>query len=97
MARPVDFAGSNMTLKAAPGTEAIVSDMRVHANGQEYISRWKLTDEERRVVAETGDVWLSIAGKTVPPSFVSGLPLMAFLDDAGNVMDKYDPDAMMEV
>lgn len=78
MAEPIDFFGSNLTLRPAPGTEDHVRSMHVYHNGSEYISVWKLTPDELAHVNRTGEVWQSTLGR--PPTYISGTPLMEAFD-----------------
>jgi hypothetical protein len=76
MAEHVRFCGFNKRLVPAPGTEHEVGTLHVHANEREAISCWRLSPEELAIVNRTGEVWLSVMGRTTPPVFVSGVPLM---------------------
>jgi hypothetical protein len=108
MADPITFAGFNTKLRAAPGTEDRVRDMHIHNSGSHLISCWKLTDEERKIVAETGEVWLSVMEPTDPrtgklargpaPVYVSGVPLMMATDpDTGDeTVDRSDGEHLVE-
>lgn len=95
MAEPIVFAGFNTRLNPAPGTEDRVSALPIHNDGQQLISCWKLTEEEKAQIARTGEVWLSVIEPTDPrtgrlargpaPVYVSGTPLMQATDaDTGH-------------
>ncbi len=89
MAQAIDFCGSNKRLVPAPGTEDMVGNLHVHTNGREVISCWKLTPEELAHVNRTGEIWLSVAsGKTAPPVYIAGFPMMEATDlDTGQLTD----------
>lgn len=93
MADPIQFCGSNKTLKPAPGTEDTVRPLFVHSNGRENISCWKLTPEELALVAETGEVWFTTrSGETHYPIYISGLPLMEAYDMDTGETTRYHTD-----
>lgn len=95
MADPIEFCGYNTVLNPAQGDEGSVRRMVGHKTiDGKVISCWKLTPEERAQVFETGEVWLSLAcGDRVPPSYVSGLPMMLSYDqDTGLETSDYRSD-----
>lgn len=71
MGRPVDFAGTNMTLGPPKGmTEDQVQTVKAyHGNGQ-FVLCWKMSPEELDEINATGMVWLSLMGTGLQPSFV---------------------------
>ncbi|MCP3729263.1 hypothetical protein M9978_02380 [Sphingomonas sp. MG17] len=74
MARPVDFAGSNLLLTAPPGCEDRVIPLPVLRDNGQIVSCWQLSAAEIREIAETGVIWLSVWGeRTAPPVLVTGL------------------------
>ncbi|UTC28960.1 hypothetical protein MARCHEWKA_04480 [Brevundimonas phage vB_BpoS-Marchewka] len=100
MADPIPFCGDNARLNPAKGDEGRVRVMHAHKTDDgRVISCWKLTPEEIVKVAETGEVWLSLScGDNIPPSFVSGTPLMqAFDQDTGHAISSYRSDGEHEV
>ena len=95
MADPIEFCGSNVRLNPAKGDEDRVRVMHAHSAGDgKMISCWKLTPAEVAKVVETGEVWLSLAcGDVIPPSYVSGEPLMEAFDlDTGAPSSAYRAD-----
>jgi len=72
MSKPVDWYGANKTLVAPKDTTSEqVQDMRVFSNGVVCISRWQLSDEALKEVAETGCIFVSsYSGESQPPIFV---------------------------
>lgn len=69
MATPREFDRSNMTWKGpAPG----IGDLPAFREGDETISCWQLTPEERDEIAEEGVVWLRVWGRH-PPVAVEGI------------------------
>ena len=65
---PIDFPGSNVTLKAPPDTPNC-SDMRclydtVHNC---YYSRWEMSEVELKEVMETKTVFVAVFGSPPPP------------------------------
>ncbi|UTC29662.1 hypothetical protein BAJUN_00320 [Bajunvirus bajun] len=93
MAIPEDFNGSNVTLNPAQGDEHKVGQLKAFAGPEGMISRWKLTEIERKQVAETGDIWVQqrVYDRFVP-IYISGLPLMEFRNADGSIAGIYDPD-----
>jgi hypothetical protein len=91
MADAIRFCGFNKRLNPAPGTEDTVKALHTHSNGREHISCWKLSPEELKHVTETGEVWLSVAsGRTAPPVYVGGFPMMESRDmDTGEPTTYY--------
>jgi hypothetical protein len=72
MAEGVGFEGANQVFYGA----GEVRDLAVFNDGKQIISAWRLTPEERAKVAETGVVWLSVYGRSLPPVLVSIEPLV---------------------
>lgn len=81
MANPIDFKGQNFEFTAPPGMENQVRPLPVRKQMHheydvpEIVSCWELDEEERKQVAETGCVYLSILGEGMPPVYVSGTNL----------------------
>ena len=71
MATPVDFKGTNIVMRAPPGREDI-SDVQAFTNGRCYVTKWKLTADERTDVERTGSVYVSLFGNGMQPLFVGG-------------------------
>lgn len=71
MATPVDFPGANLLLGPPKGmTEEEVQTMPVcHINGQ-YVSCWRLSDEELSEILVTREIWQTLLGSGAQPSFV---------------------------
>lgn len=95
MAEPIDFFGSNAVYKPVPGDEAAISPLPSYSNGEEVITCWKLSDLEKKVVEETGEIWLSHLtwGRPFYPCKVSGTPLMYLFDkDTKQAIDGYRSD-----
>lgn len=76
MAFSTDFEGSNLSLLAPEG-QPDVNTLRAYRDDKQTVSCWKLTAEERKMVEETGLIWLSVWGASHPPVMVSGVPLIA--------------------
>lgn len=94
MAEPIRFAGSNIVLNPAPGTENAVQPLHTFHDGREHISLWKLTPEEVEHVVRTGEVWAStLTGASAPQPFkVSGAPLMTAVVNGVNTPGVYTSD-----
>lgn len=95
MADPIYFCGANVRLNPAQGDESRVRVMHAHQSPDgQVVSCWKLSPEEAAKVAETGEVWLSLAcGGRIPPALVSGEPLMqAYDQDTGAPSSDYRSD-----
>jgi hypothetical protein len=69
MPEPVTFPEANAVFTSK--TEG-VSDLPCFVNEEMTVACWKLTDEERKLVAETGFVWLGQMnyGKPLQPQAV---------------------------
>jgi len=83
MATAVDFPESNDVLKAAPGTEDAVNDLRIFRQGLSFtpngqrldlcvVSCWELSDEELAEVIRTKRIYFQALGRTHPPIMVHG-------------------------
>jgi hypothetical protein len=74
MATPIQFAEANLVLTAPAGTSPDdVGRLPVFRNGGGLVSCWRLTPAEMVEIAQTGVVWLNVAGReTQPPVFVGG-------------------------
>jgi len=72
MSSPVNWYGANKTLKAPKGiTSEQVCDLPIFTNDVVCVSRWQLSEEALKEIAETGCVFISCySGKTQPPIFV---------------------------
>lgn len=69
---PVDFPQANRTFTKPEGwTDLECSPLRVHDTGQELISCWQPTDEERAAIAAGAPIWLSVCGHGHPPVILS--------------------------
>lgn len=68
MANPVGFEGANMVF-TAPDTmkPRECSDLEVFKQDNLIVSCWRLSKEEIAKINETGVVWLSIIGASLPP------------------------------
>jgi hypothetical protein len=75
MAKGINFEGANVIMRAPEGMDNC-EDLIAFRNGQQVVSCWKLTEEEVGEIRETGCVWVSIWGNTMPPISVSGKPLI---------------------
>lgn len=84
MAEFIDFPEANDVLKAAPGTEAYVSDLPIFRQplpGQQLkpgympcvVSCFQLSPQELAEVNRTGRLYLQVLGHTHPPVSISGL------------------------
>jgi hypothetical protein len=83
MATPTEFPEQNTIIKAAPGTEAWVSDLPIYRQGLSFtpdgqrldqcvVSCWQLSPEELAEVQRTGVVYFQAFGMTHPPVSVWG-------------------------
>jgi hypothetical protein len=83
MANPINFLGANLVLKPPPGRDD-VSDLYVMRNRGQVISCWQLEHSERIQIAETGRIFLSLMGQTMPPAFIATEDIMrSFTADLG--------------
>lgn len=54
-------------LEAPPGQEDEVAPLAIIAGDGVMVSRWELTEEDRRRIAEGGSVYLHVCGRGHPP------------------------------
>lgn len=73
MANPTDFAGSNINMLAPRGEEERVTAVRAFQNGQCCVTCWELTDQERKSIAEGGNIFLSVYGM-ITAEGIAGMP-----------------------
>lgn len=59
----------NQTLQGDP--EKNISDLLVHRNFDGFISCWQLTEEELKMVLETGKIYIQVRGNGHPPIAVA--------------------------
>jgi hypothetical protein len=72
---PIDFPEANRTfVKPASMTDAECASLRVQDTGEELISRWEPTPEERAAIAAGAPVVLTIVGGAHPPVRLEVLP-----------------------
>lgn len=68
--KPTSFKESNLVLGAGsnPNTDDLVVALSKDTEDHYFvISRWKLSEEELKRINETGEIWLCIMGRTMPP------------------------------
>ena len=72
MSKPVNWLGSNKTLKAPKGvTEEQIQDLHIFTNGAVCVSCWQLSEEALKEISSTGLIFISIySGSTQPPIFI---------------------------
>lgn len=69
--KPIDFAESNRTLMPPSGMNNC-KELRVFTDGNECISKWKLTFKERIAILFGAPVWMGMrSGTTQPPVFLN--------------------------
>lgn len=73
MARPIDFAGSNLLLTVPEQLEHKVVPLAARRANGAIVSCWLLSAEDLRRIADTGQVWISVMGDSSPPVLVTGL------------------------
>mgnify|MGYP003683321627 CR=1 FL=1 len=97
MANGVGFEGANKTFYAPDdSTPEECGDLQVFQDPNQIVSCWRLTPDELKKVAETGVVWVSIAGGGMPPIKISGEPLVMMGDREPSV-EPYIPPAHRKV
>lgn len=72
-AKPINFVGANSVTVMIP--EISQTDrgiVPICAQGPWNISCWQFTAEEIEEIKKTGNVWLAVAGPSVPTLYVSG-------------------------
>ena len=71
--KPIKFKEQNCTFAKDQPEYIPLPALRLHSNGGEVISCWKMSFIERLKVLFTGKVWLSLMmfGQPVTPSFLS--------------------------
>lgn len=70
MGQPINFAGSNVIMRAPAGAEN-VQDMHVFQTRHSCVSCWELSAVERAEINQTGRIFLSVlAGGRQPPVYV---------------------------
>lgn len=74
MANPIGFRESTHVIgKPVNMSEEACGQLPVYADGQQFISCWKLTPAELEEVLHTGVVYISIlSGTELPPCWVAG-------------------------
>lgn len=79
MAKGDKFKEINHIMGAPKGREADVDDLGVclcihpdYPRDRFTVMKMKLTEEEKKRVAETGEVWIGIMGTGMPPLWLSG-------------------------
>lgn len=75
---PIEFEGANAVLGAPAGLENEVAPLPVFRDGENCVSCWAMTDDERAIVAATGKVWLNVwfGGSQPPVSIMATCPLV---------------------
>lgn len=100
MAQAVPFVGANRRFMPATGDEMKTLPIDAHVGVGQTITRWKLSERERDLFLESGDLWVAFLGKeygesgsgVMPTMIISSLPMISVQDEEGNVIDAYDPD-----
>ena len=67
---PIRFAESNTVMLAPPGMDNC-SDVHAFRDGQQVITCWQPTPEERAKIAIGEPVWLLLIGPTMQPAVVT--------------------------
>ena len=83
MAEPSNnFEGVTPNLVLQGNPDQGVCDLLVHRNHEGFISCWQLTEEELKMIAETGKIYIQVCGSGHPPIAVSAdsMVLVAPLD-----------------
>lgn len=70
MAAPVDFPGSNVILRPPPGREGDVLPVHAWRNGRLVVTCWELSVDELRAIVDSGRLYVSVMGETMPPLYV---------------------------
>jgi hypothetical protein len=70
--RPTSFKETNKVYGAGgnPNTDQLAVCLATHEdNGSipTIISKWKLTEDEVKRVSETGEIWITVLGASLPP------------------------------
>jgi len=66
--KPISFPESNRTLLPPDGGRSAIESLPVLTDGEQCISCWELSDEEREAIARGEKVWLHVlSGQTQPP------------------------------
>lgn len=90
MAEATSIVGGNKTLGPPEGMEHSVLPLEVYSPSPRVTSAWKLTKSEIEEIVETGKVYLTVMGTTMPPAFIgSETETRAFLID-GSIMPGQD-------
>ena len=77
MSDPIAFPEQNGVLQAPQDSEEYCRQIPLPIHRRtvdgvpEVICKWRLSPEEILRVAETGEVWVSMVGMSVPPHYVS--------------------------
>lgn len=73
LADAIDFAGTNIVMRAPPGREETVNDVRAFRNAMCCVTCWQLSDAELAEIARTRRVYLSVfMGGGRPPVYAGG-------------------------
>ncbi len=65
--KPVEFKEQTNVLKAPDGDDKNVQPLPVFRDSEKFISKWELSDEEKKFVAENGFIWVMVIGREHPP------------------------------
>ena len=69
---PIRFAESNIVMKKPENmTEEQCFDVHAFSNGEQVITCWQPTPEERTKIALGEPVWLCLIGPTMQPALVT--------------------------
>jgi hypothetical protein len=78
MGNPVGFEGANHVFAAPEGMEDSCKDLPVFMDDTSVFSCWRMSEQEKARIAETGVVWLQIVGHRVTPVYVTGNTAVLF-------------------
>ena len=82
--KPVEFPGMNLVLGPPEDiTDEECDELPVATDGEQCVSCWEMTEEEKAQVLITGRIWLGVySGRTQPPVVLSTAPPMIVESEA---------------
>lgn len=66
--KPIDFPESNVNLvKPKSMSYEECGSLPAFVDDTQYVSKWELSEKEKKHVAEHGYIWIKVLGQTHPP------------------------------
>jgi hypothetical protein len=69
---PIEFKEQNLILqKPKEMTDEECTSLPCFTDGEQFVSKWELTEEEKKHILEHGFVWLQVLSNVHPPVSIS--------------------------